>query len=115
MGPTDFNLEKNQKAVALQTLQVVAARANQPGAVRTTRCFVVQSKKDETTKWIAAANGDPELSMALRACKQINPLKHWSGESDGSRPTVTSGKRRWRVGLPARGWTRCLANLFQLH
>ena len=60
------HLEKNEKAVALQTWQVVAARANQPGAVRATRCFVVQSKKDETTKWIAAANGDPELSMALR-------------------------------------------------
>ena len=69
-------LEKNQKAVALQTLQMVAARANQPGAVRATRCFVVQSKKDETTKWIAAANGDPELSMALRVCKQVNPLKN---------------------------------------
>ena len=70
------HLEKNQKAVALQTWQVVAARA-----VRATRCFVVQSKKDETTKWIAAANGDPELSMALRVCKQINPLKNIGVES----------------------------------
>ena len=75
------HLEKNQKAVALQTLQVVAARANQPGAVRATRCFVVLSKKDATTKWIAAANGDPELSMALRVCKQINPLKDIGVES----------------------------------
>ena len=69
------HLEMNQKAVALQTLQVVAARANQPRAVRATRCFVVQSKKDEITKWIAAANGDPELSMALRVCKQIQLIK----------------------------------------
>ena len=50
---------------------MVAARANQPGAVRDTLCFVVQSKIDESTMWIAAANGDPELSMALRLCKQI--------------------------------------------
>ena len=78
---TSTHQETNQKAVALQTLQVVAARANQPGAVRATRCFVVQSKKDETTKWIAAANGDPELSMALRVCKQINPLKNIGVES----------------------------------
>ena len=68
-------------SVALQTLQVVAAQANQPGAVRATRCFVVQSKKDETTKWIGAANGDPELSMALRVCKQINRLKNFGVES----------------------------------
>ena len=26
---------------------------------------------------------------------------HWGGESDGPRPTVTSAKRRWLVGL----WT----------
>ena len=38
-------------------------------------------KKDETTEWIAAANGDPELSMALRVCKQINPLKNIGVES----------------------------------
>ena len=75
------HLEKNQKAVALQTLQVMAARANQPGAVRATRCFVVQSKKDETTKWITAANGDPELSMVFRVCTQINPLKNIGVES----------------------------------
>ena len=75
------HLETNQKTVALQTLQVVAARANQPGAVRATGCFVVQSKRDETTKWIAAANGDPELSMALRVRKQIEPLKHIGVES----------------------------------
>ena len=75
------HLETNQKAVALQTLQVVAARANQPGAVRATRCFVVQSNKDETTKWIAATNGDTELSMVLRVCKQIQLLKNIGVES----------------------------------
>ena len=161
------HLEKNQKAVALQTLQVVAARANQPGAVRATKCFVVQPKKDETTKWIAAANGDPELSMALRVCK-INPFKnigvdsqtdhghkrqetlalwpsdrgraasenrsprkseheeervrsqrqpfvHSGGEPRLVVPSPEGDARALAAEPSARGWTCCLANLFQLH
>ena len=96
------HLETNQKAVALQTLQVVAARANQPGAVRATRCFVVQSKKDETTNVDCSGQRGHRAEHGFTSM-QTDPTaqEHRSGESDGPRSTVTSGKRRWRVGL----WT----------
>ena len=97
------HLEKNQKAVALQTLQVVAARANQPGAVRATKCFVVQSKKDETTMWIAAANGDPGAEHGATSVQADQPAqKHRNHKRTRGRTlteSTTTFRPLWRDSL----------------
>ena len=67
------HLEKNQKAVARQTLQAVAARAKQPGAVPR-GALSSSPRKTKRRCGSQRPTGTPVLSLALRVRKQINPL-----------------------------------------
>ena len=69
------NLESAPRATALQALHVMALRATTPEQVRATRCFMVQKKEGDKTRWVAVASGDQDLSLALKVCQQRNPLR----------------------------------------
>ena len=96
------HLETNQKAVALQTL------ASGGGTSKPTRssschevlCRPVQERRNNEVDCSGQRGHRAEHGFTSM---QTDPTAqdHRSGESDGPRSTVTSGKRRWRVGL----WT----------
>ena len=86
-GEVSTHLEKNQKAVALQTLQVVAARANQPGAVRATRCFCRPVQERRNNEVDCSGQRGPRAERGAASVQADQPAQgHWGGESDGPRP-----------------------------
>ena len=94
------HLEKNQKAVALQTLQSGggASKPTRSSSCHEVLCRPVQERRNNEMDYSGQRGPRAEHGVTSVQTDQP-PQEHRGGESDGPRPTVTSGKRRWRIGL----------------